>query len=535
MACMPPRKASLRSHLAGHAARLRAALDDARAVQARRLQTILARNVDCAYGRTHHFDAIADPAAYARRVPIVRYDTLRSSIERMAAGERDVLVSAPVIAFEETSGSSGGAKLVPYTVDALASFQRGLLPWLDDLYTGVPGLDRGRAYWSISPAARAPRITPGGTPVGLPSDAAYLGEAVAGSLLDTLCVPPAAGRITDIETWRLVTLLHLLAADDLALISIWSPTFLQELLRHAQEHAPLLVRCLVDGDPELAAATGGALPPVPQVSRARGALIYDVLAQREPAWRRVWPQLAVISCWDQAGAKPYSAALRRAFPGVRVQGKGLLATEGLVTIPFGDATMPVLAVDSGFYEFVDAAGIAWLACDVIPGHEYEVLLTNDSGFYRYAIGDRVRVHGFVGAAPTLEFVGRAGGGSDLCGEKLTEDFVGDVLLALGLRFAMLAPAAAAPPGYVLVLDAAEASARDAARFAVRVDDALAANPQYAYARQLRQLAPLRSLRCDHPVARWLDLCRLRGQRLGDIKPVALCTVDGWQQQFTPSA
>ena len=532
---MPPRKASLRSHLAGHAARFRTALDDARAVQAQRLQTILAHNQGCEYGRAHRFAAIADPATYARHVPIVRYDALRGSIERMAAGERDVLVSAPVVAFEETGGSSGGAKLVPYTGGALASFQRGLLPWLDDLYTGVPRLDRGRAYWSISPATRAPRHTAGGTPVGLPSDAAYLGEAVAESLLATLCVPPAAAKIADIETWRLYTLSHLLAADDLALISIWSPTFLQELLRCAQENGPQLVRCLVDGAPHDAAAVAVARLPGPRVSPARGDLILDVLTQREPEWMRLWPHLAVISCWDQAAAKPYAAALRRAFPGVRVQGKGLLATEGLVTIPFGDATMPVLAIDSGFYEFVDAAGTARLASEVIVGDDYEVLLTNDSGFYRYALGDRVRVHGFVGAAPTLEFVGRTGGGSDLCGEKLTDDFVGEALLALDLRFAMLAPSATAPLGYVLLLDAAEASARDAPQLAVRVDDALAANPQYAYARQLRQLAPVRSLRCDHPIARWLDLCRLRGQRLGDIKPVALCTVDGWQQQFTPRA
>lgn len=528
---MPPPKAFLRSQLAGHAARFRAALGDARAVQARRLQTILARNQNCEYGRTHRFAAIADPAAFARRVPIVRYDALHGSIERMAAGECDVLVAAPVIAFEETGGSSGGAKLVPYTADALASFQRGLLPWLDDLYANVRGLDAGRTYWSISPAARVPRQTAGGFPVGLPSDAAYLGEQVAGSLLATLCVPPAAARIADIGAWRRFTLLHLLAAKDLALISIWSPTFLQELLRHAQQDAAWLVRCLVDGDPGIDAAGAGI--PAPRVSRTRGEQVRAVLAQREPEWTRLWPDLAVISCWDQAAAKPYAAALRRAFPGVRVQGKGLLATEGLVTIPLGDAAMPVLAVDAGFYEFVDAAGAAWLASDVIPGHEYEVLLTNDSGFYRYAIGDRVRVHGFVGTAPMLEFVGRTGGGSDLCGEKLTEDFVGTALAALGLRFAMLAPLATAPRGYALLLDAAEVRVDDAAQLAARAELALVANPQYAYARQLAQLAPLRSLRCDQPVARWLALCQQRGQRLGDIKPVALCTVEGWQQQLAP--
>lgn len=528
---MRPTRVSLRNRLAGHAAKFRAVLDDARGVQARRLRAILVRNQDCEYGRSHGFAAIADPAAFAQRVPVVRYDALRGAIDRMADGERGVLAADPVVAFEETGGSSGGAKLVPYTGAALASFRRGLLPWLDDLYTGVRGLDDGRAYWSISPAARAPRITAGGIPVGLPSDAAYLGEDVAAELLATLCVPPAAALLRDIDAWRRFTLIHLLAADDLALVSIWSPTFLQELLRHAQDDAEWLCRCIGDGEPGVDATVAGAALPRPRADRARGELVREVLAEREPEWARLWPRLAVISCWDQAAARPYAAALRRAFPGVRVQGKGLLATEGLVTIPFGDAAMPVLAVDSGFYEFVDAQGAARVASDVTPGEEYEVLLTNDAGFYRYAIGDRVRVDGFVGGAPTLEFVGRAGIASDLCGEKLTEDFVGSALLGLGARFAMLAPSAVPPRGYVLLLDAAEVGVEDTESLAARADAALAANPQYAYARELRQLAPVRGLRCANPVARWLDLCRKRGQRLGDIKPAALCVVEGWQQQF----
>ena len=528
---MRPTRVSLRKLLTGHAARFRAALDDVRGVQARRLRAILDRNRGCEYGRAHGFAAIADSADFARIVPIVRYDALRGAIGRMADGEPGVLVDDAVVAFEETGGTSGGAKLVPYTAAALASFQRGLLPWLDDLYSGTRGLDDGRAYWSISPAARAPRRTAGGIPVGLPSDAAYLGEEVAVGLLAMLCVPPAAALLHDVDAWRRFTLVHLFAAGDLALVSVWSPTFLQELLRHAQDDADALCRCIADGDPGTYLTAAGAELPRPRADRARGELVRAVLAERDPEWTRLWPRLAVISCWDQAAARPYAAALRRAFPGVRVQGKGLLATEGLVTIPFGDAGMPVLAVDSGFFEFVDAGGRARLASDVAPGEEYEILLTNDSGLYRYAIGDRVRVHGFVGGAPTLEFVGRAGVASDLCGEKLTEDFVGGALLGLGVRFAMLAPSAPPTRGYVLLLDAAEVGADGASRLAALADTALAANPQYAYARELGQLAPVRGLRCVNPAARWLDLCRQRGQRLGDIKPAALCVIEGWERQF----
>jgi len=76
-------------------------------------------------------------------VPVVDYDALRGSIERMAAGARDVLVATPVIAFEETGGRSGGAKLGPYPAAALGSFQRGLLPWPGGPPAQLAGPGRG--------------------------------------------------------------------------------------------------------------------------------------------------------------------------------------------------------------------------------------------------------------------------------------------------------------------------------------------------------------------------------------------------------
>jgi len=46
-------------------------------------------------------------------------------------------------------------------------------------------------------------------------------------------------------------------------------------------------------------------------------------------------------------------------------------------------------------------------------------MTNAGGFYRYDLGDQLLCHGYEGALPLLEFVGRDIA-SDLVGEKLTE-------------------------------------------------------------------------------------------------------------------
>ena len=54
--------------------------------------------------------------------------------------------------------------------------------------------------------------------------------------------------------------------------------------------------------------------------------------------------------------------------------------------------------------------------------EYDIVLTQHGGLYRYRIGDRVRVTRFYQATPCLEFVGRSDAVCDLTGEKLHERF-----------------------------------------------------------------------------------------------------------------
>ena len=486
--------------VAGAAARLRSVLNDPGAAQQSHLAQLLARNGGSQFGRDHAFAAIRNEADYASRVPIRTYEALWPWIDAAACGAAGVLTTEPVIVFEETGGSSAGPRLVPYTASGLAEFQAGLHAWLDDLFLAEPGLAEGSFYWSISPACRAPRFTPCGARVGMLGDAAYFGAELAPHIVASLAVPAAVGDCTDLAEWRRQTLLHLLARDDLAMISVWSPTFLTELLGAARADRAALAAALAVSD-----------------QAGRAAIVAEELARPAPSFARIWPQLRVISCWDQASARGHAELLRAWFPGVRVQGKGLLATEALVSIPLQGQPFPVLALESGYFEFREPSGRMRTAASVEDGGNYELIISNGSGLYRYAIGDTVRVCGFVGRTPMLEFLGRAGG-SDLCGEKLSEAFVQQSLTSLRLHFCALAvDARSMPMHYRLLVDAAEVGTDAARGVAAAIEAALRRNPQYAHARTLGQLDPIDVLRCPNPASRWIELRRQAGQRLGDIK------------------
>jgi GH3 auxin-responsive promoter len=221
------------------------------------------------------------------------------------------------------------------------------------------------------------------------------------------------------------------------------------------------------------------------------------------------------------------------LPRVHIQPKGLLATEAVITLPFRGLTP--LAIRSHFFEFV-RGDRTYLAHELVPGEVYSVIVTTGGGFYRYRLDDHVRVNGVVERTPSLEFLGKADHVSDLCGEKLNEAFVARALadtcarLGVAPRFALLAPDLAASPAcYTLYL---ETDAQPPAELGARLDDALARNPHYGYCRSLGQLAPIRLFRATGPLfPAYVERCRERGQRVGDIKPLSLSKWHGWSDVF----
>jgi hypothetical protein len=190
------------------------------------------------------------------------------------------------------------------------------------------------------------------------------------------------------------------------------------------------------------------------------------------------------------------------FGEVPVRDIGLLASEGRMSIPLEDDTPTgMLDVVSNFFEFVpvdehESEKPAVLRChEVEEGREYFVLLTNSAGFYRYDIGDCVRVNGFQGQAPMIEFLHKGLHVSSLAGEKLTER---QVVLAFeqaaggfaGARRSFVVAAQwGNPPFYRLhVEEAAGMDAETCDKLAVAFDRQLGAvNIEYASKRKSGRL------------------------------------------------
>lgn len=483
------------------------------------LRACLARNRNTDYGRQHGFVQIRSAEEFRARVPLTRYQDLTPWFERISNGEADVLFAGTPVAFERTGGSTGGNKLIPYSTASLLDFRSAILPWLADI-TKAYGFSSGCAYWAISPATRSAEQSRGGIPVGLP-DGAYLGDAALPAFAELSAVPPWLASIRNVRDWQLATLYWLIRRDDLELISVWSPTFFLALLDKLEQLADVLSTLLRQGGN----IAGQVLAPdVTALCR-----LHEYLSSNDA--RHLWPGLKLVSCWADGSSRPYFNALRNRLPTTDFQGKGLLATEGVVTVP-NQQGLPLLAADSGFFEFLGRDGRLRFSHEVLKGQRYEVIMTTAGGLYRYRTGDCVACEGFINTLPVLRFAGRNGLVSDLVGEKLTEEFVTDCLREIG-GFRMLLPCVRDRAKYVLVVDARSELKPDL--MITSVEAFLSRNPQYAYARQMGQLDKLSMLQVSDPWETYLRHAVERGMRMGDVKAPSLSPETDLLETFLEAA
>lgn len=429
------------------AARFRAALVNPAEAQARVRARLLAGARATTYGRG--FRRWAD-------VPVVGWEEMAPWVERQRQEGGRVLVPDPVRFYESTSGSTGRVKAIPYTTPLLRSFSRMFGLWAHDLLAGGPPFRTGRLYFSVSPRF-GPTRAPG---EGTTDDRDYLTGWIGRWMRRWWVSPPGAAQAPDAETyWRRVA--GFLAGEPrLEVISVWSPSFLQVLLTWMEAHRAELPRADLIGD-----------------------------------WTRLWPELKLVSCWAAGTSARGAADLTRRFPGVLVQGKGLLATEAPVTVPLLGVG-PVPLVDTIGIE-LERDGVCLPVEEAEPDGVYAVVVSQPAGLLRYRLGDQVRVAGRVGRTPVLELLGRPAL-VDLVGEKLGEAAVSAVFDRVGLGGEGYAALVPSTDHYVLVLDRPAAPA-----LAGAVDAALAEGFHYGRARALGQLGPVRLLVVPDAAARAL--------------------------------
>ncbi len=395
------------------------------------LKKILKQNSRTEFGRLHHFDEIRSIEDFRQNVPVSVYEDYVPYLERMKAGEANVLTSSKLLGFSRTSGSSGVPKYIPATAASLKAYVK--YTWTRALALGALDLKRqGKKYHPgrgvfLSPATN--EFLPNGLPC---SNIAEIGAREYGFFYPFILTVPTR-KLFDMHDGDYIYNIYRFALADEDATFFFS-VFLSinvSQIAYLKKNWRVIVDDIEKGvisesvplKPEVREELSALIRPMPK----RAAYLRAQFEQGfdETLFRRLWPHMAVICGIGNASFKPSADYVRSMSEGIPFDFNIYGASEGLVAACYrlNDTDMQLLT-DSCFYEFIPEGGDGsrTLTLDQLKaGEKYEILITTQAGLYRYHLKDVIEVRGFRGKCPLISFVYRKGQLFNIAGEKFSEE------------------------------------------------------------------------------------------------------------------
>ncbi|WP_298762470.1 GH3 auxin-responsive promoter family protein [uncultured Polaribacter sp.] len=82
-------------------------------------KNLIAKGSKTVFGKDHNFNEIKNYSDFKKQVKVTDYEGLRTYVDRMVAGETDVLWPGKPLYYAKTSGTTSGAKYIPITKESM--------------------------------------------------------------------------------------------------------------------------------------------------------------------------------------------------------------------------------------------------------------------------------------------------------------------------------------------------------------------------------------------------------------------------------
>lgn len=407
--------------------------------QRRFLLRTVRRNEETEYGKKYGFSSIRSENEYRKRVPPVTYGDIEPFIERVKQGRQYVLTADRPSIFSLTSGTTAKPKFIPVTARTRKRTARLMRQWLYRCLVDHPSL-LDKNILTITSAAIEGRVSCG-IPYGSASGLIYRNFPPV--VRRAYVLPYLIGDIGNYDV-RYFAMARFSLQKEVSVAATPNPLTLVRVAETAVCNQEEVIRSIRDGrfsstlrlelskkDKAIVEQLDSLLSPNPARARVLEGIMRDY---GELLPRHCRPELRLIGCW-LGGSVGFQAEKLAAYYGaVPKRDLGYLASEGCISLPYEDNTPAgICALENNYYEFVPEESSADESPPVVgaeeleEGRHYNVLLTNESGLYRYNISDTVRVAGFYNRTPVIAFVRKTRDFLNIVGEKI---HVNQVMAAL---------------------------------------------------------------------------------------------------------
>ena len=513
------------------------------------VKRLMRKNKTTEYGKLHNFKDVKSIEDYQKIVPLSVYADYDDYVWRMANGEKGLITNMYVRRFTESSGSTGKQKLVPLSywaewVCQCFSFSAPVgcaVKWFAKQGKTLP------AQKGLLTAEIGCRKVKGGTISCLSSipllNVSPIVEAFTTSPREVLF--PEPGVDMDMHYMKLRFALPSKKISYLGTIFI---TTLESMFFYMEENWEMLcddiekgiINDKVNVPEHIREKYNKKLKPDPKRAeelRREFRKGFD----ESPIIPRIWPNVGWMYGMGTGSLSFYQKKLRRYLgEDIPMHYLGYTATEAFMAIPLEfNSYEYVILPQNGFYEFrpIDQEDYDNLLTikDLEVGKEYEIILTNMSGFYRYRIQDVIKVTGYYNQSPKITFCYRLNQIANISGEKVSsmafDEIVANMSETSGdlyIGYSIYADRSTSPGHYKLFIELAE-----------DISDEKKATYNALFEEKLCQgnvsVEPLiKSGALGHPEVCFLrkgtyddyrEVLRKRGANLNQVKPIKVIDTD----------
>lgn len=397
------------------------------------LKRILEQNKNTALGKRYDFAAIIGVEDFIKNLPVHGYEELRPYIEKqIETGEFAIIPEKPIM-YAQTSGTTGKAKYIPILKGTIDSYKRAQYIFSFIQRRAIPKIFAGKILAIVSPAIEGHLSD--GTPYGSMSGLVY--QNMPDIILSKYVLPPAIFEIADYEAkYRMISAFALREAD-ITCLATANPSTLIRISEIIRRHGDALIEFVATGNFDVLGVQlnneqkkqfACSAAPNPQRAKALKSLNHS---KGELVFADIWPNLQGVVVWTSGNCALLLPKLKnRLRDETKIIEMGYLSSEfrGTITIDC-ERNLGVPTLQDNFFEFAEVD--SWdsgnhdtlLLSQLETGKKYYIIVTTPHGLYRYFINDIIEVTGRYRNTPTITFVQKGKGVTNLSGEKLYESQV----------------------------------------------------------------------------------------------------------------
>lgn len=404
------------------------------------LLKMIKKNKNTEFGKKYNFKEIKSIKDYQEKMPFTTYEDYKEYIECMVnTGKQKLITANKIDYFAHTSGTMGVTKMIPVCKESYRPYLNCATIFLHNLKNEIKkkqkGIIMGKGLNMIETESE---ITPGGIRTGFIS--AYAISSAKAIVPAITCIPSEVMDYGEEVDMKYIKARYALQDRNLLYIMAVFMSTITDFMKYIEENYEMLIKDIETGKinklvkmpEEVRKKLEKKLKP--DINRANELRKIFESKSEEPLVPRIWNKMTLVIAICTGEFSPFETKMRK-YCGENIAFcyEMYASSESLIASSMEVEDKNYLLIpDSGFYEFIpieEESTRPLLMNELEVGKLYEIVVTNLSGLYRYKIKDVIRVTGFKGKNPLIQFAYRKEQVINMGGVHLTIEHITNAIKA----------------------------------------------------------------------------------------------------------